>query len=152
MPTRNANSVAARRELRPNSSAAKIAAALREVTRNKVFNAGVDPHWFAGSTRFWYRNDLPEGGREYVLVDAANGTRGPAFDHARLAKALQEAGVAGAQSERLLLESLSFVDELQAVLFRTGDKGWRCNLQTYELSAATVDAELVPALASRNGP
>src|SRR5262245_27189260 len=64
------------------------AEALRAKTRDKVFRSGVRPHWFADNAKFWYRNDLPDGAREFIVVDAARGERGPAFDHARLAEGL----------------------------------------------------------------
>ena len=44
---------------------------LRERTQGKVFRDRVDPHWFADGDRFWYRNDLAGGAREFVVVDAA---------------------------------------------------------------------------------
>ena len=59
----------------------------------RVFRDQVEPHWFAtgGETnRFWYRVNLPHDSREFILVDTATGKRAPAFDHARLAKALSE--------------------------------------------------------------
>src|SRR5688500_5955596 len=43
-----------------------------------VYKAKVEPHWFANNTRFWYRNDLRGGAKEFVLVDAEAGTRKPA--------------------------------------------------------------------------
>ena len=45
--------------------------------------------WFEGD-RFWYRVSMGDGS-EFVLVDAAKGTRAPAFDHERLAAALSSA-------------------------------------------------------------
>ena len=45
---------------------------LRRLTENKVFRAQVKPHWFADNKRFWYRNDLSAGRREFVVVDAEN--------------------------------------------------------------------------------
>src|SRR5690348_9664122 len=59
--------------------------ALGERARDKVFKSEVRPHWSADGDRFWYRNDLKDGAREFVLVDAVEGRRRPAFDHARLA-------------------------------------------------------------------
>src|SRR5262249_16918613 len=53
--------------------------------RGRVSKAQVTAHWFHGNTRFWYRNDLAGGTREFVLVDAERGTREPAFDHQKLA-------------------------------------------------------------------
>src|SRR5690348_15883960 len=44
-----------------------------------VFKMRIAPHWFDGNNRFWYRNDLPGGATELVLVDAMGGTRRPAF-------------------------------------------------------------------------
>ena len=54
----------------------------------RVYRDKVAPHWFANQTRFWYRNELPNGAREFIVVDAQHGTRQPAFDHARVAEAL----------------------------------------------------------------
>ncbi len=45
------------------------------------------PHWYAPS-RFWYRVSTT-GGNRFVLADAAQRTRTPLFDHARVAAALQ---------------------------------------------------------------
>jgi len=45
----------------------------------RVFRDRVTPHWFRGDTRFWYRNDLRGGAKEFVLVDAKRGTRELAF-------------------------------------------------------------------------
>ncbi|MEZ6197874.1 MAG: prolyl oligopeptidase family serine peptidase [Planctomycetota bacterium] len=56
----------------------------------KVRNANVVPHWSADGARFWYRRDRAEGGHEFVLVDAAAGTRAPLFDHAELARRLDD--------------------------------------------------------------
>src|SRR4051794_29543009 len=64
---------------------------LREQTRGKVFKDRVVPHWFADGDHFWYRNDLADGAREFVVVDAIEGTRRLAFDHAKLAEALTRA-------------------------------------------------------------
>src|SRR5262245_40656292 len=35
----------------------------------QVYKASVTPHWFANNTRFWYRNDLRGGGKEFILVE-----------------------------------------------------------------------------------
>jgi dipeptidyl-peptidase-4 len=44
-------------------------------TKDTVFRAKVEPHWLPGGDAFWYRNDLAEGKREFVLVDAVKGER-----------------------------------------------------------------------------
>src|SRR6266496_679364 len=41
----------------------------------RVFRDQVTPHWFKNDSRFWYRNDLREGAKEFVLIDAEHGLR-----------------------------------------------------------------------------
>src|SRR5688572_3111330 len=56
-----------------------------------VFKDRVTARWFGDNTRFWYRNDLVDGAKEFILVDAGKGTRRAAFDHVRLAASLAAA-------------------------------------------------------------
>ena len=56
-----------------------------------VFKMRITPHWFDRNNRFWYRNDLPGGAKEFILVDAERGRAQPAFDHQKLAAALSKA-------------------------------------------------------------
>jgi len=51
------------------------AANVRRLTANKVFKDLVVAHWFGDNTRFWYRNDLAGGKHEFIVVDAATGSR-----------------------------------------------------------------------------
>ena len=46
-----------------------------------MYKAQITPHWFAHNSRFWYRNDLRGGDKEFILVDAEQGKRQEAFDH-----------------------------------------------------------------------
>src|SRR6185369_998708 len=56
-----------------------------------VYKAQITPHWFQENTRFWYRNDLADGAKEFIVVDAEHGTRQKAFDHQKLAASLSKA-------------------------------------------------------------
>ena len=58
-------------------------------TSPMIFKTSVRPEW-VDSHRFWYKNSLPVG-TEYIMVDALEKGRLPAFDHEKLAKALGEA-------------------------------------------------------------
>src|SRR5271166_2183796 len=86
------------------------AANLRAGTQGKVFRAQVHPHWLADNRRFWYRNDLPGGAREFILVSADKGVRAPAFDHTRLAAALGKATGTPQRADRLDIDRLDFAD------------------------------------------
>src|SRR5207244_5777517 len=55
--------------------------------------------WVADE-RFWYRITTPEGS-EFLLVEAAKGTRAPVFDHAKLAAALSTATGTSYDAHRL---------------------------------------------------
>src|SRR5262245_27439345 len=48
---------------------------VRQWTANKVVRAKVETNWTPDGNVFWYRNDLPGGKKEFVLVDAEKGTR-----------------------------------------------------------------------------
>src|SRR5262245_60234691 len=52
----------------------------------RLYRDKVEPHWFANDERFWYRNDLRDGAREFIVVDAGRGKREPAFDHEAVAR------------------------------------------------------------------
>jgi dipeptidyl aminopeptidase/acylaminoacyl peptidase/uncharacterized protein (DUF885 family) len=99
-----------------------------------VFKDRVTPHWFSGNSRFWYRNDLAGGAREFVLVVADRGTREPAFDHARLAASLSKASGTEYRAERLPFQDIEFLDDSQAIRFKVGDATWKCALASYECS------------------
>jgi hypothetical protein len=71
---------------------AAIFRAARLDAASLVTHDRVDPHWFAGvngeTNRFWYRIESGRDQHEFILVDAAEGKRTSAFDHARVAEAL----------------------------------------------------------------
>lgn len=123
----------------------------------RVFKATIRPHWHAGGDRFWYRNDLRDGAREYVAVDAVRGVREPAFDHDRLAAALREAGVEGARPRRLGVERLELDAETATCVFRAGGEDWRCDLDSYRLTRVAdrptgTGTDGLPSLAGRDAP
>jgi dipeptidyl aminopeptidase/acylaminoacyl peptidase len=97
-----------------------------------VYKDRITPHWFANNTRFWYRNALRGGAKEFILVDAEAGTRRPAFDHAKLAAALSKAAGKEYRPDRLPFDSIEFVDGGQAVRFRVDGVTWQCHLSSYE--------------------
>ena len=106
---------------------------LSKLFANKVFKTRVNPNWFARGTKFWYRNDLKDGAREFVVVDASPGTRKRAFDHEKIAQALSASTKKEFKATHLPLDKLIFSDKLDSVWFRGGNVDWRCDLKTYEL-------------------
>ena len=97
-----------------------------------VYKSQVVPHWFAGGSKFWYRNDLPGGAREFILVDAEKGSRGPAFDAGRLAEALSKQAGEEFQARHLPFSEIQISDNGQTVRFATTNHFWQCDLSTYQ--------------------
>ncbi len=96
-----------------------------------VFKTRVDAHWIGTTSRFWYRNDV-RGEREFILVDAAKGVRGAAFNHQRLAAALSAATGAEYAAQTLPFRSVEFDEEGKFVRFRIGSGYWQCDLESYD--------------------
>ena len=74
--------------------------------------------------RFWYRNDGPDGTHAFFVVDAAKGTRRPAFDHAKLAEALGRTLGKPQKPSRLPVANIAFRQE-GAVDVLVDGKTWR---------------------------
>jgi dipeptidyl aminopeptidase/acylaminoacyl peptidase len=115
------------------------AASLRQLTQNKVFHSRVDPHWFTNQARFWYRNDLPDSGREFILVDAQKATRQPAFDHKRLALALAGATGKNVKPDQLPLDTITFADDLQTLTFAAFGRRWEWTPAPGSLTALSTN-------------
>src|ERR1044071_1792182 len=102
----------------------------------------VAPAWIRDTETFWYRNRLADG-CEFVFVDAAAGSKRPAFDHERLAKSLN--ALLGTEHDARSLPffgiELTGSDPVRVVV---GTQRVEVSLETYE---ATV---LGPVLAGES--
>src|SRR5579872_1272096 len=90
----------------------------------RAYRDRVDPHWFAGGNKFWYRNDTAAGNWEFVLVDANAGTREPAFDHARVAAGLSKLTGTQYAAQSLPIDSLLFSEDEKSVCLFGQDHAW----------------------------
>ncbi len=112
------------------------ASARRFRAEGRVYKGQITPHWFDNNTRFWYRNDLPGGAREFILVAVEPGSRTPAFDHKRLAESLSKASGGEHQANRLPFDAIEFAEEGKVIRFRVGTTAWSCDLRTYQCTRA----------------
>jgi hypothetical protein len=53
-------------------------ARLNAFSTGRVYRDKVEPHWFDGDSKFWYRVDVAARQHEFILVDAEKGSRQPA--------------------------------------------------------------------------
>ncbi len=99
-----------------------------------VRNLTIEPIWIDGTDCFTYRRQLPNQGKEFVLVDPERNTVQPAFDHARLAAALaSQPGGKAYTATTLPFERLTLSEKNGSLEFNLGGKPWRCSLADYKL-------------------
>src|SRR5215510_471859 len=87
-------------------------------TNRLVLHQAAQPTWL-GDDRFWYRTTT-ENGTEFFQVDAATGTRTPAFDQAKLAAALSSATRSSYSADRLPFNQFEFSTDRKAISFNVG--------------------------------
>lgn len=90
------------------------------------------PVWVS-PTRFWYRKSVP-GGNAFVLVDATNAdapVKRAAFDHERLAAAMNALTASQYSAVTLPFSSFAFTNEDQAITFGFDSAGFSCSLAQY---------------------
>ena len=116
-----------------------------------VYKTTITPHWFHNESRFWYRNDLREGKKEFIVVDAERGTRRPAFDHQQLAPALSAAASETYAPERLPFSEINFIDGAdEAIRFEAAGKEWKWDPVTHRCTPFDTNsvAQAPPAAAT----
>jgi dipeptidyl-peptidase 4 len=101
-----------------------------------TFHLDVEPHWIAGSERFWYRSE-DANGKRFVSVDAAKGGSEPAFDHEKVAKALSEAAVKSYDASKLPFDSFEFTENGRSIEFAVEKIQWVCALGNYRCARSS---------------
>ena len=67
----------------------KAVAAKDSTVKNTAYKASADAHWLPGNNAFWYRNILHDSTIEYLLVNAATGSKRQAFNEAAVGKSFK---------------------------------------------------------------
>jgi dipeptidyl aminopeptidase/acylaminoacyl peptidase len=104
----------------------------------KIYRDKIEPHWFAGHKKFWYRLNLPHAEREFILVDAEKGERAPAFDHQRVAKTLSEKWGKEVDPKKLPFDELQFSADGKKIKL-IGENVWNFDFEKYEPSEDKVE-------------
>jgi len=106
----------------------------RERRVQGYYKARITPNWFSNNTCFWYRNDLKGNTKEFILVNAEQGTRRKAFDHEKMATALSQAAGIEYSADRLPFDRIEFLDNLKELRFTVNQTTWVCDLTSYMCS------------------
>ena len=108
---------------------------LRELTRDKVFRRWVTANWSEDGNRFWYRIQTDVDAFEFVVVDAVQGRKELAFDHAAVAVALGAATNETLKASKLPFEKITLSDDASQVEFSHAKKLWRVDRKSNTLTA-----------------
>ena len=104
--------------------------------------AAMSPTWI-DATRLWYRKSV-SGGSTFILVDARNAdapSKGVAFDHERLATALNAAEPEAdpkATALKLPFTTIAFADEGARLTFTAWSANWSCAITDYQCSKSPL--------------
>ena len=114
--------------------------ALAPWTSPQVFAAAVRPTWLEND-RFWYRTTTPAGS-QFIIVDPAKGTRGTAFDQAKLALGLSAAAGATYNGNALPFNTLEYLPN-GSIRVRVAARAFDCNAETGRCGSAMDAREAV---------
>ncbi len=106
---------------------------LDSVARNKVFKTTITPHWQPDGKSFWYRNILKDSVTEYILTDIPSGRKAKAFDHEKLATALNTTGNGTFKGLRLKIDEMYF--ENRQLTLKTESKWYQADLDSYKITS-----------------
>jgi dipeptidyl aminopeptidase/acylaminoacyl peptidase len=96
----------------------------------RIYRNRIEPHWLEGNSKFWYRLDLRDKKKEFILVDATTGARNPAFDHAKAAEALKQKLGREIDPERLPFDSIEISAGGKRIKLM-GESAWSFDLDDY---------------------
>jgi dipeptidyl aminopeptidase/acylaminoacyl peptidase len=114
------------------------ASLLDTAARKIAVNTDIIPRWNPDKKSFWYRKNLDGRNWAYIYVDVAAGQRREAFDHSRLATALQQQQQGKPMSpERLKISDMFFRNSGSILVLKTGDQWLEADLKSYALKATT---------------
>jgi dipeptidyl aminopeptidase/acylaminoacyl peptidase len=101
--------------------------------------------WIEKTHRFWYRKTVKDG-FEFDLVDADALVKTPAFDHEKLAAALNAASGEKYAAAKLPFFFIRFTDDGRSLEFEAAGFRWKCDLATCAVT------KLGPAVRRRPWP
>lgn len=115
-----------------------------------IFSGNVEPRFVNEGDAFLYRS-VTSSGDTFILIDPAKQTRAPAFDHARLAQALQAAGGRHLDAQHLGLSTPELLNNGREITFVMETTSWRCDVVTYSCSKSAQRAPAEQELRSPDG-
>jgi dipeptidyl aminopeptidase/acylaminoacyl peptidase len=119
-------------------------------TNQLVAGNQVQPGWLKDGNRFWYRNKTNTGS-EFILIDPVVGTRGPLFDHVRLARAMTVAADTAFEAHKLPFQTFKFTRDGEnegEIEFNANRKRFVCSITAYTCAVGDTLASEAPFVVS----
>lgn len=116
------------------------AAVLDSIIKGKAYKTGIRPHWDPDSRAFWYKNYLADSTSAYIRVNIDKGSKLPAFDHNRMARALSAVLDTALTANRLPVSDLVFRGN--TLLVEVKGKWYSCRLPAYACKPATAPVQV----------
>ena len=116
----------------------KAAGLLDSLARNSILNASIKANWQPGNTAFWYKKFLTDSNFEFIYVNAVTNVKQKAFDHAKIATALNKLVTDTTLSPlRLPIINIQFDKNAANVVVQLKKKYYySCNLKNYACKVA----------------
>ncbi len=104
-----------------------------------IRNADITPNWLGDTGRFWYQKQTTDGS-QFVIVDAATGSRKPAFDHDAVAAVLNKtlAPETPVTAEKLGLQSAHLSPDGRTLTGMVNGKSATVELESHSITTADV--------------
>lgn len=97
-----------------------------------IDKGSVRPNWLSAD-RFWYLS-TSAAGNAFILVDPAKKGKAPAFNHQKLADALNAQQGTRYEAGKLPFNSIHFAADMQSVSFAIDGKRWKADMKSYKIS------------------
>lgn len=109
---------------------------LNEQIKKVAYDGQVDAHWLKGTSQFWYLKDAFDS-KQFLIVDAATGTRNRAFDQQRLAAGLSSVAGHRYEANALPFSFVQFGAGAKTVAFAIDQNTFTCDLSSYQCATTT---------------
>lgn len=101
--------------------------------KDKVYHAPNSIQWIGSTYEFWYMQ-LTAKGRQFIKVNAATLQKGAAFEHERVAAALQQATNRNISADSLPFSTFNYVKNGTAIEFSAFKKNWEVDIENYTVT------------------
>ena len=124
----------------------------------RAWRVSIEPQWYDGNSRFWYRVETGDNRFEFISVDAGSGTRMPAFDHQAVAGKISALTGNPVDPDQLPVDTLEFDTENQKLTLIGPQSSWILDLSSGNLTSSDSQSDIglnkydAPIPSGANGP